>query len=248
MRNREKRFWTGAGMVTAETVATLVVFTAVISALVFLIRPKVRKYKKLDLKVFDLIDPMVTEKNNQLMLFFTILGKHQFLIPANLTLILFYLFVRKHSWFSIRVASIALSSLLLMFALKHLFHRKRPIQPLLEKAKGLSFPSGHAIMSVTFYGLIIYILSHEIKSSALKIPIIGSLILLMQVVGFSRIYLRVHYASDVVSGHLIGLGWLLTSLKVLNGLEEFNKNKSSQLSAQFEYHMGKNMLPAPVSI
>jgi undecaprenyl-diphosphatase len=168
MRNREKRFWTGAGMVTAETVATLVVFTAVISGLVFLIRPKVRKYKKLDLKVFDLIDPMVTEKNNQLMLFFTKLGKHQFLIPANLTLILFYLFVRKHSWFSIRVASIALSSLLLMFALKHLFHRKRPIQPLLEKAKGLSFPSGHAIMSVTFYGLIIYILSHEIKSSALN--------------------------------------------------------------------------------
>lgn len=235
-------------MVTAETVATLVVFTAVISGLVFLIRPKVRKYKKLDLKVFDLIDPMVTEKNNQLMLFFTKLGKHQFLIPANLTLILFYLFVRKHSWFSIRVASIALSSLLLMFALKHLFHRKRPIQPLLEKAKGLSFPSGHAIMSVTFYGLIIYILSHEIKSSALKIPIIGSLILLMQVVGFSRIYLRVHYASDVVSGHLIGLGWLLTSLKVLNGLEEFNKNKSSQLYAQFENNMGKNLLSAPVSI
>jgi undecaprenyl-diphosphatase len=103
-------------------------------------------------------------------------------------------------------------------------------------------------MSVTFYGLIISILSHEIKSSALKIPIIGSLLLLMQVVGFSRIYLRVHYASDVVSGHLIGLGWLLTSLKVLNGLEEFNKNKSSQLYAQFENNMGKNLLSAPVSI
>ena len=210
-------------MVTAETVATLVVFTAVISGLVFLIRPKVRKYKKIDLKVFDLVDPMVSEKNNHLMLFFTKLGKHQFLIPANITLILFYLFVRKHSWFSIRVASIALSSLLLMFALKHLFHRKRPTQPLLEKAKGLSFPSGHAIMSVTFYGLIIYILSHEIKSSALKIPIIGSLILLMQVVGFSRIYLRVHYASDVVAGHLIGLGWLLASLNLLKRLEKFNK-------------------------
>src|SRR6478736_351240 len=164
MNNREKRFWKGAGMVTAETIATLVIFTAVISGLVYLIRPKVRKYKKIDLKVFDLVDPFVSEKNSQLMLLFTKLGKHQFLIPANIALILFYLFIRKHRWFSIRVASIALSSLLLMFALKHLFHRKRPIQPLLEKAKGLSFPSGHAIMSVTFYGLIIYMLSQEIKS------------------------------------------------------------------------------------
>ena len=157
------------------------------------------------------------------MLLFTKLGKHQFLIPANISLILFYLFIRRRSWFSIRVASIALSSLLLMFALKHLFHRKRPLDPLLEKAKGLSFPSGHAIMSVTFYGLIIYMLSQEIKSPYAKIPLIGSLILLMQVVGFSRVYLRVHYASDVISGHLIGLGWLLTSLSVLKRLEKYNK-------------------------
>ena len=223
MTKREKRFWAGTGMVTGEMMITLVAFTAVVSGLVFLIRPKVRKYKKIDLRVFDAIKPYVTERNNELMLAVTKLGKHQFFIPANITLILFYLFVRKHSWFSIRVASIALSSLLLMFALKHLFHRKRPLHPLLVKAKGLSFPSGHAIMSVTFYGLIIYILSQEIKSPSAKVPIIGSLILLMQAIGFSRVYLRVHYASDVISGNLIGLGWLLTSLSVLKRLEKYNK-------------------------
>ena len=223
MNNREKRFWTGAGLVTTELLATLVVFTTVVSGLVFLIRPRVRKYKRIDLEVFDLIEPHVDEKKNELMQFFTLLGKHQFLIPANLSLIIFYLFIRKHSWFSIRVASIAISSLLLMIALKHLFHRKRPLNPLFAKAKGLSFPSGHAIMSVTFYGLIIYMLSQEIKSPYAKIPIIGSLIVLMQVIGFSRVYLRVHYASDVLSGHLIGLGWLLTSLRVLKSLEKYNK-------------------------
>src|SRR5437764_10545951 len=127
MHNRKKRFWTGAAMVSGEMILTLVAFTTVVSGLVFLIRPKVRKYKKVDLRVFDAIEPYVNERNNELMLFFTKLGKHQFLIPANITLILFYLFIRKHTWFSIRVASIALSSLLLMFALKHLFHRKRPL-------------------------------------------------------------------------------------------------------------------------
>ena len=223
MTKREKRFWAGAGMVTGEMMVTLVAFTAVVSGLVFLIRPRVRKYKKFDLRVFDAIEPYVSKKNNELMQFFTLLGKHQFLIPANISLILFYLFIRKHSWFSIRVASVAITGLLLMFALKHLFHRKRPLNPLLANAKGLSFPSGHAIMSVTFYGLIIYILSHEIKSPVLKIPAIGTLITLMQVIGFSRIYLRVHYASDVASGHLIGFGWLLTSLSVLKRLEKYNK-------------------------
>jgi len=127
MNKKQKRFWAGAGMVTGEMLVTLVAFTAVVSGLVFIIRPKIRKYKKIDLRVFNAVEPYVTTKNNELMQFFTFLGKHQFLIPANISLILFYLFIRKHSWFSIRVASVAISSLLLMFALKHLFHRKRPL-------------------------------------------------------------------------------------------------------------------------
>jgi undecaprenyl-diphosphatase len=247
MTNREKRFWTGAGIVTSEVLVSLVVFTTVVSGLVFLIRPKIRKYKKVDLSVFDKIEPFHNERNNELMLFLTTLGKHQFLIPANLSLIIFYLFIRKHSWFSIRVASIALSSLLLMFALKYIFKRKRPMTPLLFHAKGKSFPSGHAIMSVTFYGLIIYILSQEIKNDHIKIPIIASLIVLMQGIGFSRIYLRVHYASDVVAGHLIGLGWLLTSLKVLKELEAYNKEKAAQLSTPVNQSY-KNLLPTIPSL
>ena len=229
MTNREKRFWTGAGIVTAEMLGTLVVFTAVVSGIVFLIRPRVRKYKRIDLAIFDKVRPHINDRNSELMVFFTKLGKHQFLIPANLSLIIFYLFIRKHSWFSIRVASVAISSLLLMIVLKKVFRRKRPMDPVLEKARGLSFPSGHAIMSVTFYGLIIYILSQEIKNGTLKTLVIIPLIFLMQAIGFSRVYLRVHYPSDVVAGHFIGLGWLLTSLNVLKELEAYNKRKTLEL-------------------
>ena len=133
MINRERRFWIGAGIVTVEMLGTLAVFTAVVSGIIFLIRPRIRKYKRVDLAVFEKKEPHINERNNEIMLSLTKLDKHQFLRPANLSLIRFYLFIRKHSWFSIRVASIALSSLGLMYAMKYLFKRKRPLDPLLEK-------------------------------------------------------------------------------------------------------------------
>ena len=166
------------------------------------------------------------------MLFFTFLGKHQFLIPANLTLIMYFLLIRKRTWFSIRIASIALSSLGLMFVLKHLFHRNRPQLPLLNRARGLSFPSGHAIMAVTFYGLLIYIISHTIKDKKLKWALILLISVLIPFIGFSRVYLRVHYPSDVLAGYLIGFLWLRISLQVLKQLENYNTQKVRFLLAR----------------
>ncbi len=225
MTRKGKRFWAGAGMVSAHMISSLVVFTGCVTALVFLVRPRMRKYKKIDLKIFDLLKSHTKESNNRIMLFFTLLGKHQFLIPANLTLITYFLFIRKRTWFTIRIVSIALSSLGLMFILKHLFKRKRPLAPLLKQVKGLSFPSGHAIMAVTFYGLLIYIISQTINEKPLKWALIISLLLLIQSIGFSRVYLRVHYPSDVLAGYVIGFLWLGISLNTLKKIEEYNKLK-----------------------
>jgi undecaprenyl-diphosphatase len=111
-----------------------------------------------------------------------------------------------------------------MFLLKYLFQRKRPLSPLLKAAKGLSFPSGHAIMAVTFYGLIIYILRNTVQIDWLRYLLTVFLILLIVLIGYSRVYLRVHYASDVLAGFIIGLVWLLISLSVLNNLEQYFKD------------------------
>jgi undecaprenyl-diphosphatase len=171
--------------------------------------------------IFDKIKPGVNAINNNIMLFITFLGTHQFLIPANLILIFYFLLVKKQTWFSIRVITIAISSLLLMLLLKQLFQRKRPLSPLLKAAKGLSFPSGHAIMAVTFYGLLIYILQQSITVDWLKWFVTVLVIVLIVLIGFSRVYLRVHYASDVAAGFIIGLLWLLISLAVLKWLEVY---------------------------
>jgi len=210
-------------MVSAEMLGTMVVFTGALAGLVFWIRPYIRRHKKIDLKIFDVVKRHTNERNTRIMSTVTGLAKHQFLIPANLSLIYYFLFLRRRTWFSIRVAAIALSSLGLMFLLKYLFKRKRPQLPLLRAAKGMSFPSGHAIFSVTFYGLIIYIISQTQKNKALKWSLIISLVALIQLIGYSRVYLRVHYASDVAAGYIIGAAWLLISLDLLKKIEEYNK-------------------------
>jgi len=183
------------------------------------------KDSQFDFRVFDFLSSHVSPRNNGIMLFFTYLGKHNFLIPANIALIIFFLFVRQHRWYSIKVPAIALSSLALMFLLKNLFGRPRPDIPLLEEARGLSFPSGHALMSVTFYGLLIYIAWKLIRLKWLKWTLVIFLVFLIFVIGLSRIYLRVHYASDVLAGFAVGFLWLVFSIWALNRMEKFSNKK-----------------------
>ena len=220
-----KRFWKGAGVVSLEMLFAMSIFTAGLTLLVLAIRPFVRHYKSIDLQILEDLKGHTSEGMNNFMLAVTFLGKHPFLIPANLLLIAFFLLIPKRkSWFSIRVAAIGLSSLAFTFALKYLFMRKRPEAPLLFEAEGYSFPSGHAIMSVTFYGLLIYIISKMVDNKPLRWSINSFLVLLILLIGFSRVYLRVHYASDVIVGFIVGLTWLLISLYVLKRIEEFNKH------------------------
>ena len=214
-------FWEITTLIFAEVMFSLLLFASVIAILVFVVRQPMRKHKPFDMAVFEKIKPSVTARINKLMLFITFLGKHQFLIPANLLLIFYFLFIKNKTWFSIRILTISISSLVLMLLLKQLFQRKRPLSPLLKAARGLSFPSGHAIMAVTFYGLLIYIVQHTIPVEWLSILLTVLLIILIIWIGYSRVYLRVHYASDVAAGFIIGLCWLLISLAVINKLEGY---------------------------
>src|SRR5258706_1777831 len=210
-------------LIFIATLLSLALFATIITILVFLIRTPIRKYKPFDLAIFDRLHPWTSPYKTRVMLFFTFLGTHQFLIPANLLLIFYFLVATHQNWFSIRVLTIALSSLVLMFLLKYLFQRKRPLSPLLKAAKGLSFPSGHAIMAVTFYGLLLYILWHSINADWLKYIMAGTLVVIIILIGFSRINPRVHYPSVVLAGFIIGLFWLLIYMPVMNGLEDYAK-------------------------
>ena len=223
MRERDTRFWKGAGLVSAEMMGMLLFYTSLVAGFFLVTRKRWRRHKPRDLEVFESLEranhPVFTRFIERV----TFLGNHKFLVPANLALLFYFLFVRRRTWFSIRVISIALSSLGMMVLLKNVFKRKRPGNPLLYAVRGKSFPSGHALMSITFYGLLIYIVNSTVKDTTVRIPAIVGLILLIKLIGFSRIYLRVHYTSDVLAGFAIGGGWLAVSLKTLQRLEDFNK-------------------------
>lgn len=224
--NRVKKFWAQLALLSAEMLIILCVFLISLIAFILITRHVfILKDEQFDYRIFDWLKGYVSETNNRIMLFITFLGKHEFLIPANIALVIFFLFIRRHKWYSIKVPAIALSSMALMFLLKNLFGRHRPDIPLLQEAKGLSFPSGHALMSVTFYGLLIYIIWHTVKNKVLKWSLIVALILLILLIGFSRIYLRVHYPSDVFAGFAIGFLWLVISIYTVKRIEKFSNRR-----------------------
>ncbi|MCU7552079.1 phosphatase PAP2 family protein [Chitinophagaceae bacterium LB-8] len=230
VREKIGKVWASVALLSIEIIVVGALFLGAFTGFVFMVRRVFHLHDtKLDYEVFNYLSKHVNGTNNSIMLGITFLGRHEFLIPANLFLIFYFLVVKKHKWYSIKVPAIALSSLALMFLLKHLFGRERPLTPLLEEAKGMSFPSGHALMSVTFYGLLIYIIWQSVKNKKLRLALTFALILLILLIGFSRIYLRVHYTTDVIAGFCMGFLWLVVSIWVVDQFEKFSKRKVSPI-------------------
>ncbi len=222
-----KKYWASLALISAEMIIVIVLFVIAVFTFTYIVRGIFYLERtQLDDAVFAFMNSLVNDRNNAIMKFITLLGTHYFLIPANLLLIAYYLFIRKHKWYSIKIPAIAISSVALMFILKNLFNRPRPDLPLLFEAKGLSFPSGHALMSVTFYGLLIYIVYNSpIVAKPWKVVWIVLLVLLIIMIGMTRIYLRVHYASDVIAGYSMGFLWLVFAVWMLNRMEKYSRRK-----------------------
>jgi undecaprenyl-diphosphatase len=84
---------------------------------------------------------------------------------------------------------------------------------------GYSFPSGHALMSVVCYGFIIWWAAISIRRKWLQGLVIGFFLLIIFLVSFSRVYLRVHYVTDILAGICFGFAWLIFSLWIVDRLE-----------------------------
>jgi undecaprenyl-diphosphatase len=98
--------------------------------------------------------------------------------------------------------------------LKLLIHRARP-EMILIHARGYSFPSGHAMLSVIAYGLFTYLLCLQNRSWKKRVVLVCGCAILALLIGLSRIYLGVHYFSDVVAGFAAGGLWLSTCITAI---------------------------------
>ncbi len=146
----------------------------------------------------------------KIMLAFTFLGSF-----AGLTLIIIISFlVLKNKKISLLISINLLIIFLLNNLLKFIYRRPRP-EFILIKESGTSFPSGHSMCSIAFYGLLIYLANKYIKNKKKKVLFDSFLVLLILLIGFSRIYLNVHYFTDVIFGYIFGLLSLLLFINIV---------------------------------
>lgn len=122
-----------------------------------------------------------------------------------------------------------LISTALNLILKNIVQRPRPIEYRLVNESGYSFPSGHSMVSAAFYGFVIYLIYANIENKKIKTILISTLSILVLLIGTSRIYLGVHYTSDVIAGFLISLSYLLIYVSIMKRtlLKQENRLKKS---------------------
>ncbi len=104
------------------------------------------------------------------------------------------------------------------FLLKQILQRPRPIGHRIIDESGYSLPSGHSMVSMAFYGFLIYLVYKRIENKHLKSFLIALLLVLIINIGISRIYLGVHYTSDVIAGFLVAISYLIIYANTIKGL------------------------------
>ena len=144
---------------------------------------------------------------------FTFLGEPRLLLVICLTLGTILL-VRSHRSEALTIAIAGVGAVGLNTLLKQLFGRTRPL--LWERVVDVrfySFPSGHAMISMVIYGLLGYFLSSRFPRWRWLIATLT--VLLVTAIGFSRLYLGVHWPTDVIAGYTAGIVWLITCILTL---------------------------------
>ena len=142
----------------------------------------------------------------------TLLGGTIFIISS--AVLLFIIIKNKKIGFLI-LANLAIVAALNQL-LKHILKRPRPTGYRLIEVSGYSFPSGHSMVSMAYYGFLIYLIYKYVKNKYIKWISICILSIFICLIGISRIYLGVHYTSDVLAGFLISITYLIMYIEIVN--------------------------------
>ncbi len=149
-----------------------------------------------------------------LMKFISFIGSSSFLIPLMLVAIIYTLYKKEHQTLKLLMTS-TLGSYALNFILKIIFSRTRPLDYFLVDQGGLSYPSGHSMVNMTFYMTLAYIANKNLKDQNKKKWIYGFAFIAVLLMGISRLYLGVHWPTDVIGGYLIGYVFFYMTIKLL---------------------------------
>lgn len=189
----------------------MVIFLILFS--VFAYKIVMNKSIYIDNIVYDFIcDNFMSERMTNIVKILTSLGSA--LVIIIFTIVLFIAIKNKKIAISVVINLIVIT--ILNNLLKIIFLRPRPDVNNLILESGYSFPSGHSATGMAFYGYLIYLIYKYVNNKKIKIPLIIFLSLIIVAIGLSRIYLGVHYASDVLGGFLLAIVYLIIFITIAN--------------------------------
>ena len=154
---------------------------------------------------------------SQLLYSFTQLCSQYGVIAITFLSGLFLLFKRK-GFYVVALLLSVLGSGISVSLLKLYFHRERPLNVSYMPEASFSFPSGHATAAMALEGILFYFLAIEARSKREQTVWLIAGLLFILAIGFSRIYLGVHFLTDVLGGYLVGILWVLVSIGIMEFL------------------------------
>ncbi len=163
----------------------------------------------IDTVIYNLIINLMSTNVTTIMIFISYLGSATTLITLTIAFTILLKNKRDAKYIIINLATV----FLLNRILKLIVARPRPEILRLIVEDGYSFPSGHAMVSMGYYGFLIYLIYKNMKDKRIKYPLIVFLSLLILFIGISRIYLGVHYFTDVIGGFVIAIIYLILFIK-----------------------------------
>lgn len=166
---------------------------------------------RFDIEMANALHQMATPFTTTLHTIFSFIGSPG--APILVMIIVLFLLLRGHRRDSIMLAVAYVGAEVLNALLKLVFQRPRPTftNPIVV-IPHYSFPSGHAMVSLVVFGMLAYLLVLRVHNRYAQILIVFAAALLVVLVGISRMYLGVHYFSDVVGGYLAGSVWLIACI------------------------------------
>ncbi len=138
-----------------------------------------------------------------------------------------YFMIRHRNWrFTLQTVTVLLLATASNVMIKRVINRARPSLEHLVEVNTLSYPSGHSMAAMAFYGFLVYLTLSLVPTKRLKAVISIFLILLILCIGTSRIYLGVHYPSDVAAGFVGGLIWVTLCIIIFDTFSFIRKRKT----------------------
>jgi undecaprenyl-diphosphatase len=188
------------------SILSLIVF----SFLAFSISAK--KTLQFDSAIISFVQGFESPGLTSIMKLFSIIGDTPAVIVLSLVVLLFLYVVLKHRTEMILFVAAIIGSAILNLILKYFFQRARPDIHRLVEIAGYSFPSGHAMNACTVYTITSFLLWHNISTRAGRTILIIISAMMILSIGISRIYLGVHYPSDVIGGYFASGFWLTIAI------------------------------------